>query len=164
MNYIKKKKEFLLLAFLVIFTLSVPKLSQLGFVSSEYLSEQPLLNYILATILLMAGFIISYFQITKTKKLNVNRAIRAYLFFGLGMSGVYYIVYATHLGCFSMPPDIAEKASIIDFVYFSFVTISTVGYGDIVPRHTFVRALVLFQVLFAIILILSVSKFNPDTN
>ena len=62
-----------------------------------------------------------------------------------------------------MPSDISESASIIDFIYFSFVTVTTVGYGDIVPRHTFVRVLVLFQVLFAIILVIRVSKFNKES-
>lgn len=163
MYFLKKKKILLLSATLMIFLFSLPIISQSGFIFSEYLSKQPGVNYILAISLSMVGFINSYSQLTRYKKLNVNRAIRAYLSFGFGMSGVYYLMYTSHLRCFSLPPDITESASIIDFIYFSFVTVTTVGYGDIVPRHTFVRALVLFQVLFAIILVLRVPQFNKES-
>jgi len=125
--------------------------------------RHPRINYSLAITMSLAGFLKSYLQLATDKKLNINRAICAYLAFGFGMSGIYYLVYASHLGCFKLPSDIAESASIIDFVYFSFVTITTVGYGDIVPRHTFVRSLVLFQVLFAVILVLRVSKINKES-
>lgn len=160
MHSFKKKKTAAFAAFLVLFLFSVPKLSQVGFILSEYLAERPGINYLLAIAMSMVGFMNSYLQLETDKQLNVTSAIKAYLSFGLGMSGIYYLVYVSHLDCFRLPSDIAESASIIDFVYFSFVTITTVGYGDIVPRHTFVRALVLFQVLFAVALVLRVSKAN----
>ncbi len=160
MYFSKWKKMILLSVFFMIFLFFVPKLSQMGFMLSEYLAKQPRVNYILAIALSMVGFINCYLRLTKYKKLNVNGAIRAYLAFGFTMAGIYYLIYITHIGCFSLPSDISESASIIDFIYFSFVTVTTVGYGDIVPRHTFVRVLVLFQVLFAIILVIRVSKFN----
>ncbi len=163
MCYFKNKKTIIFSVFLVLFLFFVPKLSQLGFLFSEYLAGHPRINYSLAITMSLAGFLKSYLQMATDKKLNINRAISAYLAFGFGMSGIYYLVYASHLGCFKLPSDIAESASIIDFVYFSFVTITTVGYGDIVPRHTFVRALVLFQVLFAVILVLRVSKINKES-
>ena len=122
MYLFEKRKPILLGALLGIFLIFMPKLSQIGFLLSEYLSEQPRLNYVLANVLLVLGFLNTYLQQTKSDKLNVNRAIRAYLAFGFGMAGIYNLVYISHLGCFSLPSDIAERASIIDFIYFSFVT------------------------------------------
>jgi hypothetical protein len=39
-----------------------------------------------------------------------------------------------------------------DFVYFSGVTITTVGYGDILPNRTLVRMLVLVEILIGLVL------------
>ena len=160
MCLLKKQRIIVFGILLSVFIICLPKLSQFGFIFAEYLSKQPRVNYIIAIALSIIGFLSAYWQVLEGDKLNLNRAIRIYLSFGFGMSGIYYLIYISHLGCFNLPPDIAEGASIIDFVYFSFVTITTVGYGDIVPRHTFVRVLVLFQVLFAIALVIRVSKLN----
>ena len=116
LGFLKKKKIILFSAFLVIFLFSVPKLSQIGFILSEYLSRQPRVNYIFAISLSIFGFVSCYIQLTEYKKLNVNRAIRIYLAFGFGMSGIYYLMYISHLECFSLPSDITESASIIDFI------------------------------------------------
>jgi hypothetical protein len=52
----------------------------------------------------------------------------------------------------------------LDFIYFSFITVTSVGYGDIVPKHTFVRALVLSHVLFGLGLILKASRSHHEQN
>ena len=160
MFFSKRMKTILFSIFLMMFLLFVPKLSLVGFWLTEYLSRKPMVNYIFAIAFSMFGFISSYVQLTREKNLTVNRAIRAYIAFGFGMSGIYYLVYISHLGCFILPSDISGNATIIDFVYFSFITITTVGYGDIVPLHTFVRALVLVQSLFAATLVFRIAKFN----
>jgi hypothetical protein len=41
----------------------------------------------------------------------------------------------------------------IDFLYFSTVTQTTVGYGDILPNNRTIRVLVCFQILFGYILL-----------
>jgi len=101
-----------------------------------------------------------YRNLTFYASWTVSLAVRVYLFAALGMSGVYYMVFSSHFGCFSLPEDISISPSIVDFIYFSFVTVTTVGYGDIVPRHTFVRVLVLSQVLFGLFLVLKSTQTN----
>lgn len=45
-----------------------------------------------------------------------------------------------------------------DFVYFSLVTVATVGYGDIVPNATSIRLLVCAQILYGVAVIVSLSS------
>lgn len=48
---------------------------------------------------------------------------------------------------------ISEPWSYWDFLYFSTITQTTVGYGDILPNTTYVRILVILQVLLGVIII-----------
>jgi len=71
---------------------------------------------------------------------------------------VYIFLYEHISGSFqlSLPP--FESNSIIaNFLYFSYVTISTTGFGEILPLHPLARALVnveaIFGVLYPIVLI-----------
>jgi len=51
--------------------------------------------------------------------------------------------------------------SIWDFIYFSTITQTTVGYGDILPNSTLVRILVMIQVITALIGLAFVFNFIP---
>ncbi len=162
-SVLKKNRYVLFLTALIIILVFMGRLSGLGFALSEYLAGQPKLNYIFANLFALLAFFNCYRCISKNEKLGVGLAIRLYVMFGIGMSGVYYLVYISHVGCFSLPADIDGTASILDFIYFSFITVTAVGYGDIVPRHTFVRVLVLLQVLFAVFLLFRVSQKSGES-
>ena len=60
----------------------------------------------------------------------------------------------------------AEKRAfnLLDFVYFSFVTVTTLGYGDVVPNETWVRILIVGQILFGFFLVLAASRKDLLTN
>ena len=47
----------------------------------------------------------------------------------------------------------AEGWSVADSIYFCMVTVSTVGYGDIVPTKTGTKMFVIFLIFFGIIVI-----------
>lgn len=158
MSWSKKKKLALLMLFLGALLIFMSDISRIGFALSERLSTEPKISYLIAISLVIIGFIKTYLHFNEHEKLSANRAIRSYVSFSFGMGGIYYLIYTSHQGCFGLPPDISERASVIDFVYFSFITIATVGFGDIVPTHPFVRLLVLVQVVFGLRLILQVSK------
>lgn len=49
-----------------------------------------------------------------------------------------------------------------DFLYFSAVTISTLGYGDILPNSTVIRILVMTEVLFGMIMIAIIASAFYD--
>lgn len=44
--------------------------------------------------------------------------------------------------------EIKTHHEIIDYIYFSFITASTIGYGDFYPTAAFGKALVVFQSIF----------------
>lgn len=55
-------------------------------------------------------------------------------------------------------PSIKHAFGLFDFVYFSIVTITTVGYGDIVPNSTLVRIVVASQIILGLVLIARLSS------
>ena len=148
-------KEYLLLFCLVsVALLLFSFLSELGFQLSEYLTKAPKLNYSLSVVLILCGLTDVYRRLRISKWTGIRDALKSYISFGVAMAGVYYLVYRSHDGCYLFPDDIASNPTILDFLYFSFVTVTTVGYGDIVPQHTFVRVLVLLQILCGLTLAL----------
>jgi len=79
---------------------------------------------------------------------RIHGAVCAYLLFGLMWAAAYAFVAlvvpqpfsgATHAG--------DSQALIAHFVYFSFVTLTTVGYGDIAAVHPLARTLVTMEAL-----------------
>lgn len=79
----------------------------------------------------------------------------AFIFFGLQkITGNSFISSAQREG-------LATFGSILDFIYYSAITIATVGYGDIYPIHIFARVFVLAEVLSgALLVIFLVSSFT----
>lgn len=54
----------------------------------------------------------------------------------------------------------AEFARLLDFTYFSLITLTTVGYGDIIPNSTFARSLIMIEVLLGMAtLVVIVGKY-----
>jgi hypothetical protein len=51
---------------------------------------------------------------------------------------------------------LVSTLSPMDFIYFSFITMTTLGYGDIVPNSTFVRGLVVLEAMLGIFLLVVV--------
>ncbi len=70
-------------------------------------------------------------------------AVAAYLALGIAFSFVYEAINGFDTTAFSGVVD----GVIGEFSYFSFVTMTTLGYGDIIPLADLPRALVVFQTL-----------------
>jgi ion channel len=72
---------------------------------------------------------------------RVVGAILLYLTIGLVFVALYTLVGATSSNAFA-GLTVAERVSLpSDLIYFSFTTLTTVGYGDIVPVHPVARSL-----------------------
>ena len=85
-------------------------------------------------------------------------AIATYFLIGVMWAGIYMVVEGISPGSFS---GISEMS---DLVYFSFVTLTTVGYGDISPQTILARRLAVFEaamggIYLAVIIAMLVGRY-----
>jgi hypothetical protein len=79
---------------------------------------------------------------------RIHGAVCAYLLFGLTWAAAYAFVAQVVPHPFSVATDLDHsEAFVARFVYFSFVTLTTVGYGDITAVHPLARSLVMIEAL-----------------
>ncbi len=76
---------------------------------------------------------------------RVQGAIAVYLLFGVGWAHAYHLTGILHPGSFNATG--GEMSNVLDWTYFSFVTLSTVGYGDITPVRPIARVLAMGEAL-----------------
>lgn len=80
---------------------------------------------------------------------SVFGAISAYLLFGLAWALSYWAIYSVSPDAFSLPDgrasvgsaEIPQAVDFSQFIYYSFVTMTTLGYGDITPLDRIARTL-----------------------
>ncbi len=94
--------------------------------------------------------------------LEFIEAINIYLLFGIIGSVLFRVVYANDPNSFNYPGETLRETA--DFLYYSFVTISTLGYGDITPNDSFAKSLSIFlsvtgQLYLAMIIAMLVGKY-----
>jgi hypothetical protein len=76
---------------------------------------------------------------------RVKGAVAAYLLLGLSWAGAYELIALGHPGAFGGA--IAAGGEGRELIYYSFVTLTTVGYGDITPVHPVARSLAIMESL-----------------
>ncbi len=84
-------------------------------------------------------------------------AVFAYLFMGAAWAGAYHCADVLRPGTLSVPGGSHGGAT---FIYFSFITLTSVGYGDIVPVGPLVRSMAVLEALAGqLYLVVVVSRF-----
>ena len=96
-----------------------------------------------ACVVLASAVSINVFAARRSVSDRVFGAIVLYLLLGLIAAFAYSALYALDAGAFSKLP--TGNGSIDDWLYFSFVTLTTVGYGDITPVARAARALAMLE-------------------
>lgn len=104
---------------------------------------------------------------SKTVTLRIIlEAIIIYLLIGLIFSMVVSVIDYYDPVAFSFPHHeaISNAGHLDDFIYFTFITLSTTGYGDIIPLQPYARSLSIFiaitgQMYIAIIIAMLVGKY-----
>jgi voltage-gated potassium channel len=125
-------------------------LPMLGSIWSRYFGEYPALQvvgglcgaafFIFAIIQIL---IFVYTQKEVTRDLIAGAAI-VYLLMALAWSFIFGVVESLNPGSFSIP-DIEGISTSRVFLYYSFVTITTLGYGDITPVTSLARSLCILE-------------------
>jgi hypothetical protein len=100
----------------------------------------------LAAIILIAVVLLDQvFREGPVRSARVQGAIAVYLLFGVAWAHAYRIAETHHPGSFHHAA--GELATIGDWIYYSFVTLTTVGYGDITPATAITRNLSIGEAL-----------------
>jgi Ion channel len=79
---------------------------------------------------------------------RIQGGIAAYLLLGLAWSAAFQLVEQLHAGSFhfvTAPADIDQLTG--KLIYFSFATLTTVGYGDVTPLEPFARSLAIAEAI-----------------
>jgi len=137
----------------------------------EWVSDIYDLTYIrwLTAIITLLFFILAIvkmiIRIAKSKKvgtLEFLEAINIYFLLGILGSVLFNVINEFSAGAFNFSEGLA--ASRADFIYYSFVTISTLGYGDIIPISPMAKNMSILlsisgQLYLAMIVALLVGKY-----
>ncbi len=115
------------------------------FVSAGNLQTFRHLSTLSACIVLASAVGINVFAPGRSIGDRVFGAIVLYLLVGLIASFAYSSLYALDSGAFSKLP--SANGGDYDWLYFSFVTLTTLGYGDITPIARSARALAMLEAL-----------------
>ncbi len=93
-----------------------------------------------------AGLILS--ALLKAKQVThdlIISAVNLYIILGVFWAHVYSILNWFHPEAFGL--NAKEVSSVSHFIYFSFVTLSTLGYGDITPKTEFAQRLAIIEAI-----------------
>ena len=74
---------------------------------------------------------------------TVYAALSAYLLAGISFGQIYWLTENLHPGSLTGPDPFTEANA----VYYSFVTLATLGYGDFLPRTAITRGIAAFEVI-----------------
>ncbi|WPB86839.1 potassium channel family protein [Sediminicoccus rosea] len=96
---------------------------------------------------LIAAILVQVFAAGRVTTRRIEGAIAAYLLVGIVFACLYDLVSALDPGAFQYNGVAPEPGRVAGHLFFSFVTLTTTGYGDVVPVHPLARALAILEAL-----------------
>jgi hypothetical protein len=103
-------------------------------------------TFVLLLALLASGILVHVFRRERLTLDGVFATIATYLLLALLFSQVYMLVLTADPDAFRLPETAGSSRHLqIDMLYFSFVTLATVGYGDILPASDTARMLAMLE-------------------
>lgn len=133
-------------AAVVLATLAVRWIGQVSTASAISIWDNAL--SILALSVLTALLLTQVFREGPITGPRIQGSIAVYLLLGLIWTSAYELLFAAVPGAFQFAASATETSrSGFGLVYYSFVTLTTVGYGDITPVHPLARSLATAEAL-----------------
>jgi hypothetical protein len=109
----------------------------------DALSDTALGAWAVIGLLAAAGALRFVLRAGKITSEHIFAALSAYLLAGLFFGMTYWVLEVEMPGSFGGPSEFTRESAI----YFSFVTLATLGYGDFLPKTDMMRGLVVFEVI-----------------
>ena len=105
----------------------------------------------LATVIVFVYLILRFvYKEGPVTRLRIQGAVAAYLLIALAFAAGYHLIFFLLPEAFTFPNQALYAGNArfeFNFYYFSVVTITTLGYGDIIPVHPFARSLTMMEAL-----------------
>lgn len=119
--------------------------------------------------LLIGLLLIKVFEKGEVTYHHIIGAIVVYMIIANLWSEMYYFINQHYPGALSVPSSaMTDNLSHASFLYFSFTTLTTTGYGEFIPMRPFIRSLVMIEqligVLYPVILIGRLVSLRVETN
>lgn len=98
------------------------------------------------------------------KQKHVNRetlaaAVGVYVLFGMAMTRIYWLLFMVSPGAFHFTEPVTNLPMLPSFLYYSFVVMTTVGFGDILPVTALARSLtILHSIISVFYLAITISR------
>ena len=132
------------------------------FLDFKYLSHITGIITIVFFLYIIVYLIIRVATTKKVGPLEFLESINVYLLLGIAASILFNTVYADNLTAFNNTGN--AMSSRAEFIYFSFITMTTLGYGDISPVDPTARSLAIFfsvagQLYLTMIIALLIGKY-----
>lgn len=121
--------------------------------AKSFVDSVPLNRLTLIIFLLFIGMAIveSLRQVALSTEISVNRlvgAVGVYLMLGMIWALMYSLLYSFHPEALTILETGGGAPSLVHWLYYSFVTLTTLGYGDILPISATARTLAYAEALF----------------
>ena len=114
-------------------------------------SWAPYINLIVALLFYLFTTVIAFRSLLTGNRINLNMimgSICVYILVGISWSILYFFESVIHTTAFNGVTETSTKQQFTDLLYYSFVTLSTLGYGDITPVTPIARTLAYIEALF----------------
>jgi voltage-gated potassium channel len=127
------------------------------------------LAFIAAFFIFIMTFLVRFIVKSASADMNVLLAsVNIYLLAGIVGACFSFLLYDLYPEAYNFP-DYIVKPQFVQFLYYSFITMSTVGYGDITPRISETQTLsfvlsIAGQLYVAIVIALLIGKFLMEGN
>ena len=142
---VTNRKELTALAVTLVVAALALRVASLAFPSRAILVSRELVS--MASLALFAVLIlVQVFRSGPITSYRIQGAIAVYLLLGLIFMLGYDLIYLTVPGSFRFASGADEATHHMhDLAYYSFVTLTTIGYGDIVPAHPAARSVAMAE-------------------
>lgn len=126
------------------------------FISKQFLHNQTLIDVTHLIILLtffIGSFFLSFKQILMSKEITQNMIIGSvvlFLLLGVIWSTLYLLLLIVFPDGFNGLEALSWKENFSQVTYFSFVTLTTLGYGDISPKNSITRFFVYSEAIVGV--------------